>query len=309
MHIPSLYGNTLLTVLFFQSFVSCPSQWSTPGKPHATLEVSHHCPDHRLPPHYAAPVSNRVSHFSKWLCPPKVLCLFGFPRAIVFIYSISYINSLSSLSFLSVFSHSTSLVPEWKLMIAIAMSYFHWNFPQDGDAAAVMISVSLCTLEMTHFHKGVSVAIVAKRPGLHRGCRGRKARKMGVGGCWRGTLSHVHQPFRGDLVIKESWKAINWDNYSSQRRLNGWLSKAVCHWMEINWWGECFKVSIWPPEVELLHVLSLSKQRGPFRDFPHSNHWAEASKRNISHLSIRSKDYEKKRPWRLLMTNNRVWVA
>lgn len=64
-----------------------------------------------------------------------------------------------------------------------------------------------------------------------------------------GTLSHIHQPFRADLVIKESWKAINWDNYSSQRRLNGWLSKAVCHWMEINWWGEYFKVSIWPPEV------------------------------------------------------------
>lgn len=196
-------------------------------------------------------------------------------------------------------------------MTAIAVSfYFHWTLPLDGDAAAAAIVVSLCRLEVTDFHKGVSVATAARRPGLQGGCWRRKAMEGDEGGgVGRGTLSHVHQPFRGDLVIKESWKAINWDNYSSQRRLNGWLSKAVCHWMEINWWGEYFKVSIWPPEVELLRVLSLSEQRGPFRDFPHSNHLVEVSKCNISHLSIRSRDSEKERPQRLLMANNRVWVA
>lgn len=159
-------------------------------------------------------------------------------------------------------------------------------------------SIKGCLLRPLQGDQGYREAVGEGRP--WRGMKG------GVG---RGTLSHVHQPFRGDLVIKESWKAINWDNYSSQRRLNGWLSKAVCHWMEINWWGEYFKVSIWPPEVELLRVLSLSEQRGPFRDFPHSNHLVEVSKCNISHLSIRSKDSEKERPWRLLMANNRVWVA
>lgn len=134
-------------------FLPCPSLWSTPVNPRATLDVSHHCRDHRLPPRYAAPVSNRIPLFSKWLSPPEVLCLFAFRRAIVTGFE------LYELPLCLHISHSTSLIPEWELMIAIAMSCFHWNLPPD----AATISVSLCTLQMTHFYKGASVAIAGKK--------------------------------------------------------------------------------------------------------------------------------------------------
>lgn len=50
-------GGSLCLFLFF--FASD----QPPVKPPATSEVSHPCSDHRLPPHYAAPVSNRAHLF------------------------------------------------------------------------------------------------------------------------------------------------------------------------------------------------------------------------------------------------------
>lgn len=68
-----------------------------------------------------------------------------------------------------------------------------------------MIGVSLCALEMTHFYKrGVRRDCCTRDPGYMQAVGEGRAREVVVVVVSGGTLSHVHQPFRGDLVIKES---------------------------------------------------------------------------------------------------------